>query len=140
MIAVAHVTANTTRMLPSLILAATMKAGAANPTLYSRNGECEEKPAEGVAMRGSPRPSSTGERHLGRAQPFEAHAAHIARLQVLEPGVRPAGHVLAGAHAALLAHHVHQHHSDAERIAGRVTADLLQHRRAVHRQRHLQLA
>ncbi len=114
-----------------------------------RSGERAGKPLtsdgplplrEGASAQRGQWPASTGERHLGRTQPLEADAADVARLQIAQAGAGAAGDELAGAHAALLAHHVHQHHRNTEWIAGRMPSHLLQHRRAVHRQRHLQLA
>src|SRR5579863_2796613 len=82
--------------------------------------------------------AASDERHFRRPKPFEADTTRIPRLQVAKPRQRSTRHELARAHATR--DHVHQRDCNAEWISRWMPAHLLQHRRAIHRQRHLQLA
>src|SRR4051812_26176679 len=104
-----------------------------------RNAGCTLEEQSGV--RSAARPGySLRKGNFCRAEAIEAHTADITGLQVAQPGAGAARHELALAHAAGVTHHLHQRDRNAERIAGWVATDLLDHRFAVDGERDLELA
>ena len=69
----------------------------------------------------------------GGAQTFERDLARIARLEIIQTGIGPAGDDLASAHAALGPPHIRQFHRHAQGVAKGMTAVLARDRLAVHR-------
>ena len=68
------------------------------------------------------------------------YATAIAGLEIAQPCAGAAGDELSGFHPTRFAHHLDESDGNAEWIAGRVAANLIQNYGAVHSKRDLELA